>query len=93
MLALRLDRLAVVMKAVIKIDPSRLPKPLLPPTRTVRIDTDVPVSRDDGPTWKFPTNEERKKKACMNRKTRIDAWTPEQDEAIWKMYYEKKDDA
>ncbi len=78
------------MKAVIKINPSRLPKPLLPPTKPVRIDTDIPTHHSDGPKWKYQTNEERKKKACMNRKTRVDAWTPEQDETIWKMYYEKK---
>lgn len=78
------------MKAVLKIDPDRLPKPLLTPTKPVRIDMDIPARRSGAPTWKFPQNEERKKKACINRKPRVDAWTPEQDRKIWKLYYGEK---
>lgn len=71
--------------ATIKINPARLPY-RGEPTKEIRIIEEAPVRRDldsSYPSWRFPTKEER-------RRPRADAWTPEQDQKIWKMYYGEK---
>ena len=80
------------MRAVLKVNPSRLPVPPLPPTREIRIKekVDIPFEvRDWASNYKSDMQkmDERRKRAHESRaRTMENGYTPEQEEMLISLY-------
>lgn len=82
------------MTAALKCDPRRLPKPLCPPTKAVRVPekVDIPWEAHDWQSdWKVDKEkmEERRRRAVKAMRQHYavkNAYTPEQEEQLIRMY-------